>query len=53
MAVTESERMRIPYWAAEKQKRPFLLKVGMRNVLSCEEEGRGLAGIQMWTSPAR
>ena len=50
--MTESERMRIPYWAAENQKRPFLLKVGMRNVLSCEE-GRGLAGTQMWTSPAR
>ena len=43
--------------AAEKQKARlpccFLLKVGMREVLSSEEEHRDLEGMNIWTSSAK
>ena len=57
--MTESERKRIPDLpgTAEKQKaRPpccFLLKKGMRKILSPEEERRDLEGTQIWTSSSK
>ena len=53
----EQKEEKFPICAADKQKvrAPccFLLKVGMRTVLSSEKERRDLEGTQIWTSSAK